>query len=86
LFDGLLKVSHRAFILPLQGSISSTFYMQLLHAQIPNAQKIQGSCQSFLALLGSAHVKSVGKMLVKSAPGRRFAVQASFYACMPHHY
>ncbi len=48
----------------LQGSISPTFYVQLLHAQIPNAQKIQSSCE-FFTLLGSA----VHKMLVKLTPG-----------------
>jgi len=38
-------------------SISSTFYEQLLQAQIPKAQKRQSSFQSFLALLGSVRSK-----------------------------
>ena len=48
--------------------ISSTFYAQLLRSQIPKAQKIQSSCQSLFLLLGSAQVKAVRKMLVKSTP------------------
>ncbi len=49
--------------------MSSTFYEQLLHTQIPKVQKRQSSCQSFFALLGSAHVKSVHTMLMKLIPG-----------------
>jgi len=51
-----------------QGLISPTFYEQLLHAQVPKAQKIQSSHQSFFALFGSVRVKSVRKMLVQSIP------------------
>jgi len=40
------------------GSISSTFYEQLLGMQIPKAQKIQSSCQVFFALSESAPAKS----------------------------
>ncbi len=40
-----------------QESISPTFYTNLLHAQISKEQKIQSSCQSFFALLGSAGAK-----------------------------
>jgi len=53
-----------------QGPISPTFYGKLFHADIPNSQKIQSSCQSFFALLRSAHIKSVHKMLVKLTPER----------------
>ena len=41
-------------------SISPTFYVQLLHVQIPKAQKRQSS-QAYFALLVSAHVKVVLK-------------------------
>jgi hypothetical protein len=44
------------------GSISPTFYAQLLCAQFPKAQKWQSSYQCLFALLGSAHTK---KLLVK---------------------
>ncbi len=43
--------------------------MQLLRVQIPKTQKIFSSCLSFFALLGSAHVKAVCKMLMKLTPG-----------------
>ncbi len=51
-----------------QVSISSTFYDQLLHAQILKAQKRQPSCQSFFVLLGSAHVKAGCITLMKLSP------------------
>jgi len=40
------------------GSISPTFYEQLLHAQIPKAQKDTDDLTVFFALLGSAGVKT----------------------------
>jgi len=46
------------------GSISSTFYVQLLLTYIPNAQKRQPSQQCHLALLGPASVKAAHKTLV----------------------
>jgi len=46
------------------GSISSTFYEQLLGLQIPKAQKRQSSCQ-FFAHLGSAHTKAARRKLMK---------------------
>jgi hypothetical protein len=52
-------------------AILPTFYVQLLHMQIPKAQKIQSSCQSLFALLGSAHIKAASKMLVKLTPGQQ---------------
>jgi len=52
-----------------QGSISSTFYEQLLRSQILNAQKRQSSWQCCLALLGPTSLKAAGKMLVKLTPG-----------------
>jgi len=52
------------------GQISATFYEQLLHAQIPKAQKKTDSMTVFFALLESAHIKAVRKMLVKSTPGQ----------------
>ncbi len=55
-----------------QGSISSTFYEQLLRSKIPKVKKIQSSCQSFFALLGSMSVKAVRKTLVKLTPGINF--------------
>jgi len=51
------------------GSISSTFYEQLLCMQISKAQKIQSSCQSFFALSGSALIKAACRMLMKLTPG-----------------
>jgi len=43
----------------LIGSISSTFYKQLLHAQIPNTQKRLMTLLSFLHFQGSVRVKAV---------------------------
>jgi len=51
-----------------QVSISSTFYLQLLNAQIPKAQKIIVNLSVFFTLLGYLHVKDACKMLVKSTP------------------
>ncbi len=45
---------------PHQVSISSTFYVQFLHSQIPKLQKKY--IQSFFALLGSVDVKAEPKM------------------------
>jgi len=53
-------------------SISSTFYVQLLRTQIPNAQKRQSSQQCRLALLGPMGVKAVCRMLMKFSPGVNF--------------
>ncbi len=53
-------------------SILQTFYEQFLLKQIPKAQKIQSSHQSFWGLLGSACVKAVFKMLVKLTTGREW--------------
>ena len=47
------------------GSISPTFYKQLLRTQIPKAQKSCLTWLSFFALLGSACVKAACRMLVK---------------------
>jgi len=51
------------------GSISSTFYVQILRSQIPNAQKKQSSWQCCLALLGPTSVKAVCKTLMKLSHG-----------------
>jgi len=51
-----------------QGSILSTFYAQLLHAQITKAQKRESSYQCLFALLLSACPKAATKMLVKFTP------------------
>ena len=48
---------------PLQGSISSTFYKQLLRSQTPKAQK-----SSFFGLSGSASGKAACRTLVKLTP------------------
>jgi len=45
--------------------ISSTFYVQLLRRQIPNAQKRQSSQQCRLGLLGPTGVKAVRRTLMK---------------------
>jgi len=52
-----------------QVSIPSTFNVQLLRTQIPNAQKRQSSQQCRLALLGPTGVKAVRIMLMKLTPG-----------------
>ena len=52
------------------GSISPTFYEQLLLAQIPKAQKKPVKLSSFIALLGSARVKATRRTLVKLTPER----------------
>ncbi len=49
-----------------QGSISPTFYDQLLHVQIPKGQKDSQVISVILGtLVGSARVKTTHKMLVK---------------------
>jgi len=53
-----------------QGSISPTFYDQLLHVQIPKGQKDSQVISVILGtLVGSARVKTAHKMLVKLTPG-----------------
>jgi len=42
--------------------------MKPLRTQIPKAQKILTNHQTFFALLGSARMKALCKMLVKLAP------------------
>jgi hypothetical protein len=49
----------------LQGSISPTFYEQLLHGQIPNAQKDSQVINVFFELLGSTSIKAACKTLMK---------------------
>jgi len=49
-------------------SISSTFYEQLLHAQIPKAQKKTDNLTVFFALSGSVCVKAAHRMLIKLTP------------------
>ncbi len=49
-------------------SISPTFYEQLLHSQIPKAEKIQLSHQHLFMLLGSVRVKAVHRTLMKLSP------------------
>jgi len=56
----------------IQVSISPIFYEKLLHVQIPKVQKIQSSHQHFFALLGSVHVKSALKILIKLTTGVNF--------------
>jgi len=56
----------------LQVSISSTFYVQLLRMQIPNAQKRQSSQQCRLALLGPTGIKAVRRTLMKLTPCQVF--------------
>ena len=49
------------------GSISRTFYGQLLRAQIPKAQK-DSQVKQLLALLGSAGVKAARKLVDEIDP------------------
>jgi len=44
------------------GSVSSTFYEQLLHPQIPKAQKNTDDLTVFVAFSGSALVKAARKI------------------------
>jgi len=53
---------------PLLSSISSMFYIQLLHPQIPKAEKDTDDLTVFLMLLGSTSVKAARKMLMKLTP------------------
>jgi len=52
-----------------QGSISPTFYAQLLRSQIPKALKDTYDLTIFFALLGSTSIKVVRKMLMNLSPG-----------------
>jgi len=70
----------------LQGSISPTFNSKLLRAQILKAQKIHSSCQSFFALLGSVHVKALGKMLVKLTPEGNDLSSSCLINCKKKHF
>jgi len=53
----------------VHGSISPTFYANLLNAKVPKAQKDTDDLTVIFALLGSARVKALHKMLVKLTPG-----------------
>jgi len=44
------------------------FYIQLLHPQIPKAEKDTDDLTVFLMLLGSTSVKAARKMLMKLTP------------------
>jgi len=50
------------------GSISTTFYKQMLHAQISKARKDTDDLTVFFMLLGSACAKAAHKTLVKLTP------------------
>ncbi len=66
-------------------SISSTFYEQLLHVQIPNAQKRLTTWLS-VALLGSACLKIARRTLMEWTPGVKFikVLRASFTSADPN--
>ncbi len=51
-----------------RGSISSTFYVQLLRLQIPKALKDTYDLTVFFTLLGSTSVKAVRRTLMKLTP------------------
>ena len=51
-----------------QGSISSTFYEQLLRVHTPKALKKTAKSSSFFALLGSTSVKAACRTLMKLTP------------------
>jgi len=51
------------------GSLSSTFYEQLLHMQILKAQKKNDNLTVFFALSGSVCVKAAHRMLMKLTHG-----------------
>jgi len=50
------------------GSISPSFYKQLLHAQIPKVQKKIDNLTVFFVLSGSASVKAAHRALMKLTP------------------
>ena len=58
------------------GSISPTFYVQLLPSLIPNAQK-DSQIKQLFALLGYRSVKAARKMLMKSTPDRSLNLSTS---------
>jgi hypothetical protein len=62
------------FTLIVLGSISTTFYEQLLRIQIPKAQKNRVKPSVFFAFLGSAQVKAARKMFMKSNPCAKYRV------------
>ncbi len=62
------------------GSISSTFYVQLLRTQIPNVQKRQSSQQCHLGLSGPTSVKAARKTLVKLTQGLFCCLLLSIFA------
>ncbi len=59
-------------------SISSMFFTKLLQEQIPKAKKIQSSCLSFFALLGSAYVKAARRMLMKLTPNYNVTISLEY--------
>ncbi len=56
------------------GSISSMFYIHLLHSKINKAYKYTDDLTVFFTLSGSTRVKAVHKMLVKLTPGFRIVI------------
>jgi hypothetical protein len=56
----------------LLGTISPTFYAQLLNTKIPKLQKIQSVVSPFCLLLGSSHEKAGHRTLMKLTPGFNF--------------
>ena len=75
--SGFLKTSgrfHQPFGAKRQGSISSTFYTQLLRAQIPKAQKDTQLKQLFV-LSGSAPVKAECKHIDEIDPSTQSLAQ-----------
>jgi len=56
-----------------QVPISAKFYEQLLHAQIPKAQKNSQVVSPFFVLSRSAHAKADSRMFGKLTPGANFS-------------
>jgi len=75
-FDGGLVNPH-SLELRKQGSISPTFYSQLLSAQIPKAQKDTDDLTVILVLLKYMRLKAARKTLVKSTPSLVNTVEAT---------
>jgi hypothetical protein len=61
-----------------EGSISPIFYLQLLRAQ--RSQKREKTL--FAAPLGSAHVRAVSKMLLKSTGVNFISILHAVFACI----
>jgi len=73
-------------ILPPQGSISPTFYKQLLHTETPKAQKDSQVILCQFALLGSGRIKTACKILMKFPRSRIVVLGLIYNSHVPKYY